>query len=200
MKNLKQQYLRVMFVENEKNTPEIRFKSFNDVWEQRQVEDIALIATGKRDTQDSIEGGKYDFYVRSPKIEKIDSYSYDGEAVLTVGDGVGVGKVFHYVNGKFDFHQRVYKISDFKNFSGLYFYYYFSTNFIYESRKYNAKTSVDSVRREMISKMKIPEPSVEEQNEIGRLLKKVDDTINLHQSKLSTLEQLKKSYLRKMFL
>src|SRR5699024_6345551 len=34
LKNLKQQYLRVMFVENEKNTPKIRFKSFKDVWRQ----------------------------------------------------------------------------------------------------------------------------------------------------------------------
>ena len=32
----------------------------------------------------------------------INCYSYDGEAVLTAGDGVGTGKVFHYINGKFD--------------------------------------------------------------------------------------------------
>ena len=53
--------------------------------------------------------------VRSQTVEKINSYSFDGEAVLTVGDGVGTGKIFHYICGKFDFHQRVYKISHFSN-------------------------------------------------------------------------------------
>jgi type I restriction enzyme S subunit len=46
-------------------------------------------------------------------VERINSYSFDGEAILTAGDGVGTGKVFHYTNGKFDVHQRVYRISDF---------------------------------------------------------------------------------------
>ena len=50
---------------------------------------------------------------------------FDCEAVLTVGDGVGTGKVFHYVNGKFDLHQRVYAMTNFSDVSGKYFYYYF---------------------------------------------------------------------------
>src|SRR5699024_2163418 len=41
LKNLKQQYLRVMFVENEKNTPKIRFKSFKDVWRQIRLKEIS---------------------------------------------------------------------------------------------------------------------------------------------------------------
>src|SRR5690554_4853285 len=71
---------------------------------------IAEINTGSRDTQDSVDDGKYPFYVRSKKVERIDSYSFDGEAILTPGDG-DIGGIFHYVNGRFDFHQRVYKYS-----------------------------------------------------------------------------------------
>ncbi|MFC4025576.1 restriction endonuclease subunit S [Oceanobacillus longus] len=200
LKQTKQGFLQKMFPKKGETIPEIRFPGFTGTWEECKVEDIALVSTGNRDTQDALEDGKYDFYVRSPKIEKINSYSYDGEAVLTVGDGVGVGKVFHYVTGKFDYHQRVYKVSDFKDFNGLFFYYYFSDNFIYESRKYNAKTSVDSVRREMITKMNIPNPNIEEQTQIGMFFKQIDDTITLHRQELETLKQTKKAFLQKMFV
>ena len=183
----------------ERRVPELRFKGFHDEWEQRKVEDIAIVNTGKKDTQDAVTDGAYDFYVRSPKIERINSYSYNGEAVLTVGDGVGVGRVFHYVNGKFDYHQRVYKISDFKNYNSLFFYYYFSDNFKYEARKYNAKTSVDSVRREMITKMNLPDTNLNEQVQVGRFFKEIDNIITLHQRKINILETLKKVYLNVMF-
>src|SRR5687768_9555124 len=83
-------------------------------WEHEKIRDLATITTGKRNTQDRVAEGVFPFFVRSQTVEKINSYSFDGEAVLTAGDGVGTGKVFHYINGKFDFHQRVYKISDFR--------------------------------------------------------------------------------------
>ncbi|CAD2079306.1 restriction endonuclease subunit S [Jeotgalicoccus coquinae] len=200
LETLKKVYLNVMFPNRSEDIPRLHFKFFNEAWEQRKVEDIAIVNTGKKDTQDAVTDGAYDFYVRSPKIEKINSYSYNGEAVLTVGDGVGVGKVFHYVNGKFDYHQRVYKISDFKNYNGLFFYYYFSNNFKYEARKYNAKTSVDSVRREMITKMNFPDTSLNEQVQVGQFFKEIDNIITLHHRKLHRLNRIKQVYLNKMFI
>ena len=96
-------------------------------WNLDFVENFANIATGAKNTQDRIEDGEYPFFVRSHTIERINSYSYDGEAVLTAGDGVGTGKVFHYINGRFDVHQRVYRISQFdEGVDGYFFYLYFS--------------------------------------------------------------------------
>src|SRR5690606_22585533 len=114
---------------------------------------------------------EYPFFVRSQTIENINSYSFDGEAVLTSGDGVGVGKIFHYIKGRFDFHQRVYNIHKFKpNLKGIYFYFYFASNFYERAIKLSAKNSVDSVRMEMISSMLIPIPSLLEQKEIADCL------------------------------
>ena len=76
-------------------------------WKVATIKEHATIKTGKRNTQDRVEDGQYPFFVRSQTIERINSYSFDGEAVLTAGDGVGTGKVFHYINGRFDYHQRV---------------------------------------------------------------------------------------------
>lgn len=146
-------------------------------WNIKKIEEVADIETGNKNTQDKDNNGKYDFYVRSQQVEKINTYSFDGEAVLTAGDGVGVGKVFHYVNGKFDFHQRVYKISNFRGINAKFFYYYFKNNFLKQVSKYTAKSSVDSVRLEMISKMNIPIPSIEEQEMIAKSLSDIDDLI-----------------------
>ncbi len=93
-------------------------------WKVIVLEECIKIETGSRNTEDKKDNGRYSFFVRSQKIERIDIYNYDCEAVLTAGDGVGTGKVFHYINGKFDAHQRVYILSQFKNVSAKYFYYY----------------------------------------------------------------------------
>ncbi|HDG5636839.1 TPA: restriction endonuclease subunit S [Staphylococcus aureus] len=185
-------------------TQELRFKDENGndypEWEETTIKEIAKINTGKKDTKDAITNGSYDFYVRSPIVYKINTFSYEGEAILTVGDGVGVGKVFHYVNGKFDYHQRVYKISDFKNYYGLLLFYYFSQNFLKETKKYSAKTSVDSVRKDMVANMKVPRPIYIEQEKIGQFIKKVDNKIKIQKQVIELLKQRKKALLQKMFI
>lgn len=169
-----------------------------DEWEIRKVNDIATVTTGNKDTKDKDDDGIYPFFVRSQKVESINSYSYDGESILTAGDGVGVGKVFHYINGKFDFHQRVYKISDFMNIEGKYLYYYFSHNFYNRAMKYNAKTSVDSVRRDMITQMEIPVPSASEQKKIISILFCIDEDIEGYQQEKAKYEKLKKGLMQQL--
>lgn len=158
-------------------------------WKVKEVADFAAIKTGNRDTQDKIEDGEYPFFVRSQTIERINSYSFDGEAVLTSGDGVGVGKIYHYIQGKFDYHQRVYNIHSFKQeVLGQFFYFYFSQHFRKRVYRLSAKNSVDSVRFEMIGKMKIPLPPLPEQRKIAEILSTWDEAIA--QTK-ALIEQLK---------
>lgn len=150
----------------------------NIKWKEAPVKDLVKIETGSRNTEDKNDDGQYPFFVRSQTVERIDSFHYDCEAVLTAGDGVGTGKVFHYINGKFDAHQRVYVMSQFKQeVLGKYFYYWFSKNFYAEVAKYTAKSSVDSVRRQMIAGMVISLPSAEEQEKIVGVLSDVDTLI-----------------------
>lgn len=146
-------------------------------WEKRIVKELMKIETGSRNTEDKKDDAQYPFFVRSQTVEHIDTFHYDCEAVLTAGDGVGTGKVFHYINGKFDAHQRVYVMSQFKEVLGKYFYYWFSKNFYAEVAKYTAKSSVDSVRRQMIADMIIPLPTKEEQKRIISVLSDIDALI-----------------------
>ncbi len=102
-------------------------------WELRRLRSLVEISTGNRDTAERDDDGRYHFFVRSQKVERINSWSFDGEAVLTAGDGAGVAKVFHYINGKFDYHQRVYKISGFKKIKGRFFFDYFRAMLKFEA-------------------------------------------------------------------
>ena len=199
--NVKKSMLEKMFPKNGSNIPEIRFKGFTDPWEQRKAKDLCSISTGKSNTQDRVDDGIYPFYVRSPIVEHSNRYLFDEEAVLTVGDGVGTGKVFHYVNGKYDLHQRVYRMFDFsEKITAKYFYYYFSNHFYDRVMAMTAKTSVDSVRYEMIADMDIALPEIQEQVAISDCFDNLDNLITLHQRELEKLQNIKKSMLEKMFV
>jgi len=165
-------------------------------WEVDIIESLAEIITGDKDTQDKLEDGKYPFYVRSNTVEHINTYSFDGEAILTAGDGVGVGKVFHHVNEKFDFHQRVYCIFNFsERLNPKYFFEYFRKNFIKRVNKYSAKGSVDSVRYEMISLMEIPVPPIKEQQKIAKILSTIDQAIEATQKLIAKEKNIKKGLM-----
>ena len=152
-------------------------------WEQRKAKELCSITTGKSNTQDQVQDGKYPFYIRSDVPVRSNRYLYDEEAVITIGDG-NIGRVFHYVNGKFDLHQRCYKMADFKVLTAKYFYYYFSTKFYERAMSMTAKATVDSVRLEMISDMEMKFPkSTTEQTNISELLTNLDNLITLHQHK-----------------
>ena len=198
--NVKKSLLEKMFPKNSSNIPEIRFKGFTDVWEQRKAKELCSITTGKSNTQDQVQDGKYPFYIRSDVPVRSNRYLYDEEAVITIGDG-NIGRVFHYANGKFDLHQRCYKMADFKALTAKYFYYYFSTKFYERAMSMTAKATVDSVRLEMISDMEIKFPKdTTEQTNISELLTNLDNLITLHQRKLEKLKNIKKSMLEKMFV
>ena len=167
----------------------MRFPEFSGEWERKRLKDVCNIRTGNKNTQDKSDNGIYPFYVRSQIVERINSWTFDGEAILTAGDGVGVGKVFHYSTGKIGVHQRVYILSDFKC-DGKYLYSYFAGNFYNRVKRMSAKNSVDSVRMEMIADMPIALPSIEEQKKIGHLLALLDDRIATQNKIIEKLQSL----------
>ena len=177
--------------------PKIRFKGRNSRTE-KFIKQIWKISTGKSNTQDQTEDWKYPFFIRSDIVVKSNKFLFNEEAVITIGDW-NIWKVFHYINGKYDLHQRCYKISDFKDIFWKYFYYYFSTKFYKRAMSMTAKATVDSVRLEMISDMLIRFPSLPEQEKIRSLFEQLDSQITKNQQKLEKLKNMKQSFLQKLF-
>jgi len=161
-------------------------------WEVKKLGEIAEIYTGKRNNQDKVENGEYPFFVRSQNVERINTYSYEGEAILVPGEG-NIGKIFHYINGKFDFHQRVYKISDFKiGYIGKYIFRYISESFGKHALENSVKATVDSLRLPTFQVFEIPfPPTVEEQNEIATILSDMDVEIQALETKLEKYRKIK---------
>lgn len=161
-------------------------------WEIKRLRFLCNIITGDMDTQDNEPNGQYPFYVRSEVVERSNEYSFDNEAVLMAGDGVGAGKVFHYVNGKYGCHQRVYSLSNFKQISGKFLYFYLKEFFKRKIEEGGAKSTVDSVRLPMLKDFTVCLPNDFEQNEIVSYISeetaKIDrlcDTVN------QTIDRLK---------
>jgi len=184
---------------NNLNVPSLRFPGFSDDWQQTTISEVCHITTGNKNTQDKDANGLYPFYVRSPKVERINSYTFDGEAILTAGDGVGVGKVFHYSPyGKIGVHQRVYLLNDFKCDS-KFLYFYFSSRFYDRVRRMSAKNSVDSVRMDMIAEMSISLPDTIEQQKVGILLSLLDERIATQKKIIEDLKKLKSAIIDSHF-
>ncbi|MFZ3208523.1 MAG: restriction endonuclease subunit S [Geobacteraceae bacterium] len=138
----------------------------SEYWKVKRLKYLSDIQTGGKDTENREDDGEYPFYVRSQTIERISTYSFDGEAILTAGDGVGVGKVFHYANGKFDYHQRVYRISDFREVDGKFLFYFMKSYFYKEVIRLSAKSTVDSLRLPMLQDFPVVLPEKKEQTSI----------------------------------
>ena len=151
-----------------------------------KVKYIATINTGSGDTQDAIEDGQYSFYVRSDTVLSSNQWEFNGPAVLTAGDGAGVGKIFHYAEGKFKVHQRVYCIHGFRDVDPMYFFRAFSYLLPKEVLYGGASSTVASLRMHMLEDLQIPLPPLAEQRRIAGEINRDTSEIN------SMLEDIRK--------
>lgn len=159
---------------------------------------MADITTGSRNHQDSVTDGKYPFFVRSDKVERLNEYDFDTRAILVPGDG-RIGEIFHYYNGKFALHQRVYKVDNFNGINELFLLGQFKYSFKKHALRLNAQGTVPSLRLPMFTNWNISIPNITEQERIGSFFRKLDQTITLHEEKKHQLERLKSALLQKMF-
>jgi type I restriction enzyme S subunit len=161
-------------------------------WKQARMRYVCDISTGDKDTINKEENGNYPFYVRSKNIERISTYTYDEEAILTPGDG-DICKIWHYINGKFECHQRVYKLTKFSEVTGKFLYYFLMQNFENEVFKLSAKSTVDSLRSPMFQNFPIAFGTIEEHNLITFFLDykttQIDHLISKKEQFIQLLEE-----------
>ncbi|WP_339416952.1 restriction endonuclease subunit S [Pseudomonas sp. RL_105y_Pfl1_103] len=180
-------------------TGQRRLPGFNAEWETRTLGSICHIKTGARNNQDKLDDGDYPFFVRSATVEKINSYSYDCEAILVPGEG-GIGSIFHYINGKFDVHQRVYAITQFSpEVSGMYVYLCMSEKFGAHAMQNSVKATVDSLRLPTFLEFEIQlPPTLDEQVAIATVLSAMDNEITTLETKLQKARHLKQGMMQEL--
>ena len=137
-----------------------------------KVGDIADIGTGSSDRKDAVPDGEYPFYVRSRDVLRSASYLFDEESVIIPGEG-GIGEIFHFVSGKYNLHQRAYRVSFRVDYINTKFaYYYFAANFKKFILAKSVNATVKSIRKPMVQSFQIPVPPLEVQNAIVEILDK----------------------------
>lgn len=176
-----------------------RLDGFCDKWHCVKLGNVSSICTGDKNNEQSVEFGKYPFFVRSQKVERINTYSFNGEAILIPGEG-NIGNIFHYINGKFDWHQRVYKISDFSEIVyGKYVFYNMKLMFGDYALKNTVKATVDSLRLSTFEEYEMFIPTnINEQKAIANVLTDIDKEIFEQEQKLEKYKQLKQAMMEQL--
>jgi len=155
-------------------TGQTRLPGFHGEWVVKRLGDVAHIKTGKKNNDDKVQDGAYPLFVRSQTVERINSYSYDCEAILVPEEG-GIGSIFHYINGKFDCHQRVYKISAFSDDTcGKFMFYRMTYSFHKQATRNSVKATVDSLRLPTFKTFEFLAPGFDEQTAIAEVLSETD--------------------------
>ena len=179
------------------NIPEARFKGFEDEWKTKTLENICKnIKTGKLNANAMEKDGQYRFYTCAKDYYKINTYAFDGEAILISGNGAHVGYV-HYYNGKFNAYQRTYVLMDFTE-NILFIKYYLDIHLKYKINIENNKGNIPYIVLNTIKDMEIKFPSLEEQEKIGGYLSLLDAEIDNLKKQKELIKEMKRGAMQKL--
>ncbi|WP_051482731.1 restriction endonuclease subunit S [Thioalkalivibrio sp. HK1] len=168
-------------------------------WREVKLGDIADIGTGKTNRQDETKNGAYPLFDRSSVVKRSDKYLFDCKAVIIPGEG----KEFlpRYFSGKFDLHQRAYRITSKSEASvkTKFLYYYLNQHRDYWERV-AVGTTVKSLRLHSFTDFPVKLPPIEEQKAIVHVLGMLDDKIELNQQMNETLESMAQAIFKDWFI
>lgn len=201
LKNFKQAMFQKMFPKEGENEPKVRFEGFSRRWEELYLEDIINITTGSLDANESTPYGKYPFFTTSDKLLRVDSYGFVGPSITLAGNGV-MGNSTYVPDGvKFNAYQRVYVLTQCEHN----YYYPFINQSISkylptEITKRASGSVISYITKDVLEKLIIRLPSLEEQKSVGKYIQLLEKNIQSKEEELQKLNQFKKAMLQKMFV
>ena len=196
----------------ERRVPRIRFKGFEEDWEQRKLGEIAGIYDGVHQTPEYVDSGIMFLSVeniatlKSNKFISEEAFGRDyknypvkGDVLMTrIGD-VGTANVVETTE-KLAFYVSLALIKPNNTDSYYLCNAIHSSRFQRELRDRTLLTAVPKkINKNEIGEGVISSPTLREQELIGRYFRNLDSLLSLHQRKLEKLRQIKKSMLERMF-
>ncbi|MEF3849416.1 restriction endonuclease subunit S [Campylobacter jejuni] len=165
-------------------------------YELKMLGEVCEISTGGSNSVDEEMNGIYPFYTRSQEIKRINRYEFDETAIITSGDGVGVGKIIHFIQGKYALHQRAYRIHILQDSINPKFVYFYMKAYFYDYiMKTAVSSSVSSLRMKMLTGFQIPIPPLATQEKIVNILDQFHAlTTDLQSGIPAEIEARKKQY------
>ncbi|WP_025949718.1 restriction endonuclease subunit S [Geobacillus thermocatenulatus] len=170
-------------------------------WREVSLGEILEFKTGKLNSNQAVEGGKYPFFTCSPTTLRIDRYSFDTEAVLLAGNNANGIYAVKYYKGKFDAYQRTYVITpkDWETVDLRYMYY--QIKLIGETlTQQSLGTATKFLTLSLLNSIKINLPPISIQRKIATILGSIDDKIELNLKMNQTLEEMAMTLYKHWFV
>ena len=180
-------------IKENKNTPEIRFPGFTEDWEQRKLQDMIEVCSG-RDYK-HLEEGDIPVYGTGGYMLSVSEALSDEQDAIGIGRKGTIDKPF-ILKAPFWTVDTLFYCVPRKDYD-LSFVFDIFQNINWKAM--DESTGVPSLSKAVINKVETLAPNYEEQKKIGGYFSKLDTLITLHQRKYDTLQTLKKSMLQKMF-
>lgn len=166
-------------------------------WELRKGKSLYRVATGKLDANAENPDGDYPFFTCSMVPKRINSYSFDCEALLVAGNGL-VGFTQYY-KGKFDAYQRTYVLSDFRNVLPSFLRYYVSVGLPMEVQPKSIGSVIQFIKLGDLLNFNITLPSIEQQTIISNYLEfkiiQIDAILSKTRSSIEEYKKLKQAVI-----
>ena len=209
--------LQKLFPQKGCTIPDVRFKGFTDAWEQRKLGDVAIITgggtpstnvpeywNGDIDWYSPVEIGKNRYVSKSTrKITKLGLEKSSakllpiGTVLFTSRAGIGNTAILQAEGCT---NQGFQSITPDSKELDTYFLYTMTPRLKRYGEVTGAGSTFVEVSGKQMEKMSLVLPSLEEQKQIGRFFRTIDDSITLHQRKLDCLISIKKGLLQQLFV
>ena len=198
--------------------PKIRFKGYNEDWEQRKLNEIADRVSEKNKNNEfsepftnSAEQGiisQRDYFDREIVINenlngyyivRNDDFIYNPRISVTAP----VGPINRNRLGRNGVMSPLYTVFRTHDINNLYLEFYFKTTKWHRFMKLNGDSGARfdrfTISSTQFMEMPIPYPMLDEQIKIGEYFDTLDHLITLHQHKCDEMKKMKKCMLQKMF-
>ena len=198
--------------------PKIRFKGYNEDWEQRKLNEIADRVSEKNKNNEfsepftnSAEQGiisQRDYFDREIVnnenlngyyIVRNDDFIYNPRISVTAP----VGPINRNRLGRNGVMSPLYTVFRTHDINNLYLEFYFKTTKWHRFMKLNGDSGARfdrfTISSTQFMEMPIPYPMLDEQIKIGEYFDTLDHLITLHQHKCDEMKKMKKCMLQKMF-
>ena len=175
--------------------PKIRFKGYQDDWEQRKLSNVVdSVDTGKSKFDKEGSSGEYPILGSTSVIGYDDEYDYEGDFILTARVGANAGSLYRHA-GKVKISDNTVFIQASQNIE---FLYQLLTRF--DIKKLSFGTGQPLVKASELKSLELMMPTnMKEQMRIGAYFNHLDHLITLHQRKCEEVKKLKKFMLQKIF-
>lgn len=170
-------------------------------WEIAKLGKIAIIRTGKLDSNAAVIGGRYPFFTCDPNTLSIDVWAYDTEAVLLAGNNASGNYTAKYYKGKFNAYQRTYIIesANEEELNIRYLCYALNQQLrLLKTMSSGSTTKFLTVR--MLDNLDIPLFGINIQTQIVNILSAYDDLIENNQKQIKLLEEAAQRLYKEWFV